>query len=299
MKWSGLNEEVKRRGKELEEANKELESANKQLSSANEQLKVHDKMQKEFINIASHEIKTPTQAILGYTEILQKHPEKREQISEALHRNANRLQRLTNDILDVTRIESQTLKLNKEKFNLSELISSVVEDFKNDIHKKGNNVALLYEPEENLVVEADKGRITQVISNLLSNAIRFTKEGSISINVAKKRRNEDVKNNSQEDEEVVVSVEDTGIGIDLEMFPRLFTKFATKSGGTGLGLFISKSIIEAHGGKMWADNNNNMINNVEKRGATFYFTLPLVTNKIQSDSNENGNAISKQLPKLT
>jgi signal transduction histidine kinase len=299
IKWSGLNEEVKRRGKELEEANEELKSANKQLSSANEQLKVHDKMQKEFINVASHEIKTPTQAILGFSELLQRHPENREQISQALLRNASRLQRLTNDILDVTRIESHTLKPNKEKFNLTELISSIVEDFKNDIQKKGNSVALLYEPEENLVVEADKGRITQVISNLLSNAIKFTKEGSISISVAKKRRNEDVKN-SQGYEEVVVSVKDTGIGIDLEMLPRLFTKFATKSeltGGTGLGLFISKSIIEAHGGKMWADNNNNVINDVEKRGATFYFTLSLVTNKIQSDSNENGNAISRQLSK--
>jgi signal transduction histidine kinase len=159
--------------------------SNKQLSVANEQLKLHDKMQKEFINVASHEIKTPTQAILGYTELLQKHPEKREQISDALHRNANRLQRLTNYILDVIRIESQTLKLNKEKFSLTELISSIVDDFKNDIQKKGTNVALLYELEDNLVVEADKERITPVISNLLSNAIKFTKEGSISIKVVK------------------------------------------------------------------------------------------------------------------
>ena len=254
-----------------------------ELKSANEQLKVHGRMQKEFINVASHEIKTPTQAILGYSELLQRHPEKREQISDALYRNANRLQRLTNDILDVTRIESQTLKLNKEKFNLNELISNIVEDFKNDIQKKGRETVLSYQPEDNLVIEADKERITQVISNLLSNAIKFTEEGSISINVARKRRNEDGKNNSQE-EEVVVSVEDTGTGIDSEILPRLFTKFATKSdiGGTGLGLFISKSIIEAHGGKMWAHNNNNSINNGEGRGARFYFSLALMTNnKIQ------------------
>src|ERR687885_2603001 len=238
IKWSSnLNDEVKRRTIELNESNKRL-------GVANEQLKLHDKMQKEFINVASHEIKTPTQAILGYTEIMQKHPEKREQISDALYRNANRLQRLTNDILDVTRIESQALKLRKERFNLTELISSIVDDFKNDIQKKGNNVALLYEPEDNIVVVADKERITQVISNLLSNAVKFTKEGTISINVVKKRTNEDGKNNSQE--EVVVSVEDTGTGIDPEILPRLFTKFATKSetGGTGLGLFISKSIVE-------------------------------------------------------
>jgi signal transduction histidine kinase len=301
IKWSSnLNNEVNRRTRELNESNKQLAVANEQLSHANEQLKVHDRMQKEFINVASHEIKTPTQAILGYSEILLKHPEKRELISYALHRNANRLQRLTNDILDVTRIESQALRLNKEKFNLNDLIASITEDFKNDIAKKGGDIKLLYEASSQLAaveVEADKGRIAQVISNLLSNAINFTKEGSITINVAKKRRNEDGKNNSHE-EEVIVSVEDTGIGIDSEILPRLFTKFATKSdiGGTGLGLFISKSIIESHGGKMWAHNNNNSINTGETRGARFYFSLPLVTNnnKIQSNnSNGNGNAISR------
>jgi signal transduction histidine kinase len=276
IKWSTtLNDEVKRRTKELDESNKRLNTLNKQLELVNEQLKLHDKMQKEFINIASHEIKTPTQAILGYTEILQSHPEKREQISAALHRNANRLQRLTNDILDVTRIESQTLKLNKEKFNLSELISSVTEDFKNDIHKKGNNVALLSKLDDrHIIVEADKERVTQVISNLLNNAVKFTKEGSIFIKVVKESKYE-------EREEVIVSVRDTGTGIDSEIFPRLFTKFATKSelaGGTGLGLFISKSIVEAHGGKMWAENNNKIINNGQERGATFYFSLPVMIN---------------------
>jgi signal transduction histidine kinase len=264
-----------------------------ELKTANEQLKVHDKMQREFINVASHEMKTPTQAILGYTAILQKHPEKTEQISDALHRNANRLQRLTNDILDVTRIESQTLKLSKEKFNLTRLISSIVEDFRNDIQKKGSNVKLLYESEDSLIVEADKERITQVISNLLTNAIKFTKEGRISINGLKKR-SEVGEDCGQEEEVVVISVKDTGAGIDPEILPRLFTKFATKSdiGGTGLGLFISKNIVESHCGKMWAENNNNNINNGQERGATFYFSLPLMTNNENmqfNDSNENAN----------
>jgi len=300
IKWnSTLDNEVKRRTNELDESNRKLESANKQLSLANEQLKVHDKMQKEFINIASHEIKTPTQAILGYTEILQKHPEKREQICDALHRNANRLQRLTNDILDVTRIESHTLKLSKEKFNVTDLISGIVEDFKNDILKKGSNVALLYEPQDNnIVVDADKERTTQVISNLLSNAIKFTKEGSISIKVVKDGKNSNHQQEERE-EEVIVTVKDTGTGIDSEILPRLFTKFATKSdmaGGTGLGLFISKSIVESHGGRMWAANNNN--NNEENNGTTFSFTLPLMTNKIQSDnSQQEGDNKNRQLSK--
>ena len=288
IRWSStLNNEVKRRTRELNESNKQLNTlteelkrandslmaSNKQLAVANEQLKLHDKMQKEFINVASHEIKTPTQAILGYTELLQRHPEKREQISDVLYRNAKRLQRLTNDILDVARIESQTLKINKDKFSLTDLISSIVEDFKNDIQRKGGNVTLLYEPEDNLIVEADKGRITQVISNLLSNAIKFTKEGSISIKVVKDAK---YNNHQQEGEEVMVSVKDTGKGIDSEILPRLFTKFATKSEtGTGLGLYISKSIIEAHGGKIWAENYQYD----GKKGAVFAFSLPLSNQK--------------------
>ncbi len=258
---STLDKEVKRRTNELNESNKKLESAN-------EKLKVQDKMQKEFINIASHEIKTPTQALLGYSELLQRHPEKREEISQAIFRNADRLQRLTNNILDVTRIESQTLTLNKEQFNLTDLISSVVGDFKNDIQKKGSNIKLLYEPNDHLVLEADKARLTQVISNLLNNAIKFTKGGNISILVIKKR-NSNEKDNSREED--IVSIKDTGTGIDPEILPRLFTKFATKSetGGTGLGLFISKSIIDAHGGRMWAENNS------DGKGATFTFSLPV------------------------
>jgi len=272
IKWSSnLNDEVKRRTRELNESNKRLELAN-------EQLKVHDKMQKEFINVASHEIKTPTQAILGFSHLLQKHPEKKDEIIQAISRNAVRLQSLTNDILDVTRIESQTLKLKKGQFNLTDLISSIIEDFKNDIQKKGSKIRLLYEPykQQLIVVEADKGRITQVISNLLSNAVKFTKEGSICISVTKKQSNRNGKDNSQQ-QQAVVSIKDTGTGIDSEILPRLFTKFTTNSDtGTGLGLFISKSIVEAHGGRIWAENNSNMMNNGEKRGATFSFSLPLI-----------------------
>ena len=154
---------------------------------------------------------------------------------------------------------------------MTDLIYNIVEDFKNDIQKKGNNVALVYEPDDDLIVEADKERIAQVISNLLSNAIKFTEEGSISIKVVK-----DAKHNNHQQEEVMVSVKDTGTGIDPEILPRLFTKFATKSelaGGTGLGLFISKSIVEAHGGKMWA--KNSVSDGKVEKGATFTFSLQL------------------------
>jgi signal transduction histidine kinase len=245
-----------------------------ELKTANEQLKVHDKMQKDFINIASHEIKTPTQALLGYSELLQRHPEKREEISQGIFRNVMRLQRLTNDILDVTKIESQTLILNKEQFNLTDLLYSVVEDFKNGIQNEGSNIKLFYEFNDNLLLEADKGKITQVISNLLSNAIKFSKgnRGNISISTTVQQ----MKNNNS-DKKVLVSIKDDGTGIDPAIMPRLFTKFATKSErGIGLGLFISKSIIEAHGGNIWAENNNS---DETGSGATFYFILPLLSQR--------------------
>ena len=178
-----------------------------------------------------------------------------------------RLQRLAEDILDATRIESQSLKLNKERFDLNEPISNAVQDYRNQIEKDNRGIKLLYSPsKQDIIVEADRSRLTQVISNLLSNAVKFTTtEGTISISTEKK------------DNQVIVSVKDTGSGIDPEILPRLFSKFSAKSfEGTGLGLFISKNIVEAHGGKIWAENNNN--NNYDaygQKGATFYFMLPL------------------------
>ena len=234
-----------------------------------EQLKSHDKMQKEFINIASHEMKTPTQAIIGYADLIKKHPEKRDDMMQAISRNAVRLQRLTNDILDVTRIDSNTLNLHKELFNLDDLIANVIQDNVGYIEKENLSVKLLYNIKRDingpLSVDADRDRIAQVISNLLNNAIKFTSkrmDGVIFVSAERK------KDSNQE--EVIVSIKDTGEGINPEIQPRLFTKFATRSfSGTGLGLYISKSIVEAHGGKMWAENNP------EGNGATFTFTLPL------------------------
>jgi signal transduction histidine kinase len=257
-----LNTIVNTRTSELKKSNDSLAESNKQLALANEQLKVHDKMQQEFINIASHEMKTPTQAILGYSKLIQRHPERKEEMLEAIARNATRLQRLTNDILDVTRIETQSLKLNIERVNLNELISDVIEDQINQIEKTNKDIKISHEPQDQTIeVEADKNRLAQVVSNLLSNAIKFTKKGTI-------RVTEEVK-----DGKALVSIKDTGQGIDTEIFPRLFLKFAAKSEtGTGLGLFISKSIVEAHGGKIWAENNSSSDG---KKGAVFTFSIPV------------------------
>jgi len=232
-----------------------------------EQLKIHGKMQEEFINIASHELRTPTQAVLAYSDLLQRHPEQRDVMIDAIKRNAARLQRLTEDILDVTKIESKTLNLYKEDLDLSILLSTIVNDYKNNVEERKIGDIKLLDNEANkkhYIINGDTQRITQVVTNLLNNAVKFTEDnggGDISITVGE-RKNGDCQ-------EVIINVKDAGTGIDKEMLSRLFTKFATKSTrGTGLGLFICKSMVEAHNGKIWAENNK------DGKGATFSFSLP-------------------------
>jgi signal transduction histidine kinase len=268
LSWNKrLEAAVNTRTTELKEANDSLTKSNKLLAAANEQLKVHDKMQKEFINIAAHELRTPIMPILGEAEYIEHqfdHKKKVEVEDEQIAliiRNAKRLERLASDILDVSKIESQSLSLNKEQFNLNHVLSDTIQDIRNrltiDNGDNNNVVKVLYKPED-IIVEADKGRITQVISNLLNNAVKFTEEGVISVTAQRR------------DSQVVVSIKDSGQGIDSEIAPRLFSKFATKSEtGTGLGLFISKSIIEAHNGRIWA------VNNADGKGATFTFSIPI------------------------
>jgi two-component system, OmpR family, sensor histidine kinase VicK len=232
-----------------------------------EELKNNEKMQKEFINTAAHELRTPVQPILGMAELIESSFEggkgkteiSKEDI-EIILRNAKRLERLSSDVLETARIESQSLRLNKEQFGLKEVISGSVRDAENQIVDR--DITIWYNPKKDIVVYADKGRISEVISNILDNAIKFTHKGNITISA-------EVKNNNNDDE-VIVLIRDEGTGIDDEIASRLFAKFATKSEkGTGLGLYISKSIVEAHGGKIWAKNNE------EDKGATCGFSLPL------------------------
>jgi signal transduction histidine kinase len=280
IKWSGiLDTEVKRR-------TKELDVSNRQLALANEKLKLHDKMQEEFINIAAHELRTPIQPIIGLSELLRSRKrgdiEKVEgqipqnELLDVIIRNAKKLGRLSQDILDITKIESQSLLLKKEKFNLNQMILNAVADSKNQITKenKNNNVRLdlVFKGDADIYIEADKSRINQVLSNLLVNAIKFTKEGTITITTEKKQESDYYNHSSRE--VVVVAIKDSGTGVDPEVLPKLFTKFTSGSqGGTGLGLFISRSIIETHGGKIWGGNNP------DGRGATFSFSLPLEENQ--------------------
>ncbi|HEU4448155.1 MAG TPA: HAMP domain-containing sensor histidine kinase [Nitrososphaeraceae archaeon] len=242
-----------------------------------EKLKAYSKMQREFINSAAHELRTPIQPILGITEILRFGGElDKQKLNESLDiilRNARRLSELADNVLSVSLIESQSLKLEKELFNLNGIIVDNIKSAKRQFLPIGtkSNLKIIYdrasETEADVYVNADKYKISQVVYNLLNNAIKFTKEGSITISVKREGGEEDNK------KAIVVSVKDTGEGIDTEMLPWLFTRFATKSfAGTGLGLFVSKHIIEAHDGEIWAENN------AEGKGATLSFTLTLSSN---------------------
>ena len=272
----------------------------------NEQLKIHDKMQKELINLAAHELRTPVQPLILSIESMKRSFPNDERISIIL-RSAERLQKLANDILDVTRIEGNTLRLNLEIVDLNEIIIGICRDFgvigsSNNI---SNNKGIKFNYKFNkggrkqkagkrvgvgtILVQADKSRLIQVVFNLLSNAVNSIKELEQRKLVKKGRQTRlpvKVEQNRQDDEEstifiaveehtsgcqAIVSIRDSGIGIDPEILPRLFCKFATKSfDGSGLGLYICKGIIEAHGGNIWAKNNYDD----QDKGATFSFSLP-------------------------
>lgn len=267
LSWNKrLEGAVQSRTVQLKKTNESLTESNSLLASANKQLEIHDNMQKEFINVAAHELRTPIMPILGEAELIENDISdnefasvSKEQISSII-RNAKRLDRLAADILDVTNIEGKSLKLNKSTFDIDEILSELVTEYSRHIENdqaKSKMVKILYEP-IHVKIFADRYRITQVISNIINNSIKFTEQGSISIEGA-------TGNN-----ELTIKITDTGKGIDKEIVNRLFDKFVSRSEqGTGLGLFISKNIMESHGGTITGINNEN------GTGATFVFTLPL------------------------
>src|SRR5918995_708037 len=258
----------------LERMVENLNQSNQQLLQTIEKLKAENSKLQLFINIAAHELRTPVMPIVGYAEILQEEIGERKEIKGIIY-NAKRLDQLAGNILEGAKIENQTLQLSKEQFNLKDILTDIIDDYDNLLAVKGRkDVKLRYEPKDILLV-ADKVRVGRVISNLLNNAIKFTAKGKITLNT------EDIENelnsretkleqkNEQQSREIQVSIKDTGTGLSQAILPKLFSKFvSTDSGGTGLGLFVSKNIVEAHGGKIQAQNND------DGKGATFSFIIP-------------------------
>ena len=281
-----------------------------QLRDAYQRVENTNSMQREFINVAAHELRTPIQSVLGYTELLlegETDDRKKQALIRILHQS-ERLRKLASDILDVARIEGKTFRLTMKPLNLNSVIANIIKDYVNRLEnyksheitaKKLSNVnvsnddkrskygktmitKLLFKSklkdEEHIFIEADKERLTQVIDNILDNAFKFTDaEGSVTVTLVKQEahsppRKPQLGEQIEQQQYANIIIRDTGTGIDPQILPRLFSKFATKSHrGTGLGLHISKNIIEAHGGKIWAENNGN------GKGATFTIALPLLS----------------------
>ena len=260
-----LERMVSKKTSELISRTEELEISNRNLEKAYEDLKIHEKLQTEFVNIAAHELRTPIQPLLGAAELIESQFQGKDKIEvthpeiEMILRNAKRLERLSSDILEVSRIESGALRLNRETFSLAYIIAGAVKDAMNQSNFKPDKLTIRYHADD-IFVHADREKTIQVITNLLTNAIKFTDEGTISVTTQRDKDNK----------LALVTVRDSGSGIDSEIVSKLFEKFATKSErGTGIGLYISKKIVEAHGGNILGENN------LDGPGATFKFTIPL------------------------
>ncbi|HZA62643.1 MAG TPA: HAMP domain-containing sensor histidine kinase [Nitrososphaeraceae archaeon] len=242
------------------------------LSKSNQQLLQTIEKQREevvklqlFINIAAHELRTPIMPIIGYSEILAEDMGDRKEIRGIIY-NAKRLDQLAGNILEGAKIENQTLQLDKKEFNLKDILTDIIDDYNNLLTIKGSKEVRLHYELKDILIIADEVRLGRVISNLLNNAIKFTARGEIAISVIE-------LNNNNRNGEIQVVIKDTGTGLSSAILPKLFSKFAsTDSGGTGLGLFVSKNIVEAHGGRIWAENN------ADGKGATFSFIIPKAAN---------------------
>ena len=245
--------------------NVRLRESNELITIQYEKVKESEKIKDKFINIAAHELRTPIQPILMLTDILyyKIKDETHRELLEIILRNAKRLKRLSDNLLDITKIETRSFNLNKKFFNLNILISEVLKDY---INKQKNQlkveIVYYFKHKADIFLEADRDRISQVIRNLLDNALKFTMHSNQTVFV--------IVDKKEGQGQVIVSVKDTGEGISNEILPKLFTKFTTRDSttGTGLGLYICKNIVEAHEGRIWAENNSN------ENGAIFTFTLP-------------------------
>jgi signal transduction histidine kinase len=268
------NKRFRESNRRLRESNRKLSESNLLLHQQYEKVKESEKMKSEFINIAAHELRTPIQPIIGLTESIYSKikDEEQRQLLEIIMRNAKRLKRLTENVLDVTKIESHSLILNKETLNLNTLISEVLKNYAKKVLKQPMaKIVYNFKYTHDIIVDADIDRLSQVISNLLDNALKFTPpDQTISAVIDKKR----VKLEGGEggEEQAIISIKDRGEGIPDKILSKLFIKLTPTDSntGTGLGLYICKSIIEAHGGKIWAENNS------DGKGAIFLFTLPIV-----------------------
>lgn len=247
----------------------EIYNARKLLEKANERLKKAYEMNEEFIRIAAHELRTPIQPILLGAELANQSPRKEEKIIAVIITEAKRLKKLSDDLLDVSRIETGNLTYKFENTGINDIIleaascAQLASANLNPSEKSG--VAIETKLINDLKLFVDRMRISQALTNIMDNCLKFTKEGSIKIETTM----------LQFKKLLEIRISDTGPGIAPDILPKLFGKFVTSTSGnvanvhgTGLGLFITKSILQAHGGDVFAYNND------DGKGATFIIRLP-------------------------
>jgi len=230
------------------------------------ELRKNERLKTEFMNIAAHELRSPVTPIKGYLDLIIHDPESADKIknwAKISLRNAERLLKLVNDILDVARLDSDTMRFDMEKLNTTELLKEVAEDVRPAITAKHLKFDLSI-PTDIPYILGDKNRMSQVMKNLIGNALKFTDTGSISLHA------------TRQETTVLITVADTGIGISKEELKKIFTKFYQaytgedrNNEGTGLGLFISKEIVKKHNGRIWAESEVG-------KGSTFIIELPYI-----------------------
>ena len=250
------------------------ENLTRKLNETVKNLETSNFLKTEFINIASHELRTPIQPILAYAELAKKGKIATDISLDVIHSSALRLQQLSNDILDVSRIKSGTLTYDFERVDLYDVLSQVVDNanmYASSLNAGNKKIAISLEEDSRIqAISADKMKLSRALTNLVVNSVKFTAIGGIKIKTML-----ELVDQRADRWQIRIDIVDTGCGIPKEVLPRLFTRFATKDvqgmnkQGTGLGLFISKSIVEAHGGSIGAQNNEDGI------GATFEVILPL------------------------
>ncbi|MBY9005316.1 MAG: PAS domain S-box protein [Candidatus Lokiarchaeota archaeon] len=245
----------------------QLIESERKLKEQNQELKKLDKLKTDFITMAAHELKTPLYCISGYIDLMMlRETDLKNEIKDELkiiYNNSKRLESYVNKLLDALKIDAKKMDLRMNKIRISEILNRCILDLKYHIKKK--NIEIKLEIDNSLKLNIDPFRITQVFSNLISNALKFT-PSNCAIHISDEKINN----------KMIYKIRDNGIGLTKEEIEKLFGKFIMLnndieyfSNGSGLGLYISKGIIEAHGGEIWVESEG------KDKGSTFNFSLPL------------------------
>ncbi|MEI8061767.1 MAG: ATP-binding protein [bacterium] len=261
---------IKNVQKEIKNREK-IESLANDLEQANIHLKELDQQKSEFVSLASHQLRGPLTAVKGYASMLLDNDFGAIQDSvrdavDKIFKSTQDLVIVVGDYLDVSRIEQGRMQYDFSQFDMKELVATVITELRPNLERANLSIDFNYEPNCNFTVNADQGKIKQVIGNIIDNSIKYTPKGSIHVWLNKSPNNK-----------ILITISDTGVGINPDVLPRLFEKFTRAPGasktnimGTGLGLYVAKKMVEAHNGRVWAESEG------VGKGASFFIELDMV-----------------------